>query len=117
MRMAGYTASDAATWSSTAYDSGLSADLPVSKFTPRRISVGRAAGAPGVAGLGWNRMMQPLASTFEPGGVFGHLSALSGTPSRSVSRTTSLVTGAAGAPGATGQPEVSTVVPSGVFGH
>src|SRR2546422_11544935 len=54
--------------------------LPIS---PSRMSVGRA-GAPGCggpAGCGWNRMMQPCASTLAPAGVWGHLSRLSGTPS------------------------------------
>src|SRR2546422_7096806 len=51
--------------------------LPIS---PSRMSVGRA-GAPGrggPAGCGWNRMMQPCASTLAPAGVWGHLSRLSG---------------------------------------
>src|SRR2546427_9198141 len=78
------------------------------------MSVGRA-GAPGrggPAGCGWNRMMQPCASTLAPAGVCGHLSRVSGTPSPSSSpgwaRTTSFDTG---------HPVASTVVPAGVLGH
>src|SRR3989449_8216960 len=85
--------------------------LPIS---PSRMSVGRA-GAPGrggPAGCGWNRMMQPCASTLAPAGVWGHLSRLSGTPSPSSSpgwaRTTSFDTG---------HPLASTLVPGGVLGH
>src|SRR3990172_7560142 len=101
--MSGFAMSDAATWSRIAYDPRVNADFPVSKFTPRNISVGRA-GAPGVIS-GWNRLMQPLASTFEPGGVFGHLSSGSKTPSESESRMTSV---------GRGQPLASTRAPAGV---
>src|SRR5438034_476883 len=53
-------------------------------------------------------MMQPFASTFEPGGVLGHLSRSSGTPSPSESRITCL---------GSGQPVASTGAPAGVLGH
>src|SRR5882762_10047410 len=75
MRMSGLASSEAATASSTIYESRVNADLPVSKVTPVRMSVGRA-GAPGVgdrAASGANRMRQPLASTWLPGGAGGHL--------------------------------------------
>src|SRR5439155_304651 len=68
---------------------------------------GSAPGPPGPIS-GWNRMMQPFASTFEPAGVFGHLSRSSGTPSPSESRITWR---------GSGQPVVSTGVPAGVLGH
>ena len=54
-----------ATLGATAVTSRVNADLPVSKFTPLRMSVGRA-GTPGVgdrAASGANRMRQPFAST------------------------------------------------------
>src|SRR6266705_1713208 len=129
--MSGFASNDAATASSTTYESRVNADRPVSKLTPRNTSVGRG-GAPGAAARtdsGANRMRQPLASTgapagagagcgaactasagsghpvastLDPGGVLGHLSMPSGTPSRSES---------------SGQPLASTTAPWGVFGH
>src|SRR5213080_2485381 len=102
--MSGFATSEAATASSTMYESRVNMDLPVSKFTPVSTSVGRG-GAPGVgdrAASGANRMRQPSASTLVPAGVLGHWSMPSGTPSRSLSN---------------GQPLASTVAPAGVLGH
>src|SRR5437870_5061631 len=62
--------------SSTVNDSGLRIDLPVSKTTPRKITGVRS---------GVNRIGHPLASTRMPGGVPGHLSLESSTPSPSES--------------------------------
>src|SRR5881628_2417600 len=109
--MSGFATSEAATASSTMYESRVNMDLPVSKFTPVSTSVGRG-GAPGVgdrAASGANRMRQPFASTWLPGGagghlpagVLGHWSMPSGTPSRSVSN---------------GQPLASTVAPADASG-
>src|SRR5207237_9094146 len=75
IRSAGFAGSDAATASSTRYESRVSTDRPVSKFTPRRINVGRGAGAPGAVGRaasGANSTRQPFASTWLPGGAGGH---------------------------------------------
>src|SRR2546425_5789452 len=69
--MSGFATSEAATASSTMYESRVNMDLPVSKFTPVSTSVGRG-GAPGVgdrAASGANRMRQPFASTWLPGGA------------------------------------------------
>ena len=87
--------SDPATSSSTTYDSGLSADRPVSKVTPLSTSGARAV---------VKRMTHPCASTLVPAGVSGHLSLLSSTPSPSESRES-------------WHPDVSTSVPAGVLGH
>src|SRR5207249_5074819 len=78
--MSGFASNDAATASSTAYESRVNADRPVSKLTPRSTSVGRGV-APGTAARtdsGANRMRQPLASTGAPGGAGGHLGGASG---------------------------------------
>src|SRR5256712_11660441 len=69
--MSGFASNDAATASSTTYESRVNADRPVWKLTPRSTSVGRG-GAPGTAARtdsGANRMRQPLASTGAPGGA------------------------------------------------
>src|SRR5437773_7632358 len=105
--MSGFATSEAATASSTMYESRVNMDLPVSKFTPVSTSVGRG-GAPGVgdrAASGANRMRQPFASTWLPGGAGGHV------PGRGVV--------AVGFPASTGsgQPTASTLVPAGVLGH
>src|SRR6266853_1589175 len=100
--MSGFATSEAATASSTMYESRVNMDLPVSKFTPVRTSVGRG-GAPGVGDRAASTASgQPTASTLVPAGVLGHWSMPSGTPSRSVSN---------------GQPLASTVAPAGVLGH
>src|SRR3989449_487404 len=111
--------------SRTVNDSGLSADLPVSKITPRRMTgvrsgvnrIGQPAastrvpvGVPGQRSFVSStpspseslKRWQPTSSTSAPGGVLGHLSSPSGTPSLSAS---------------TGQPTVSTSAPAGVLGH
>src|SRR2546427_12122373 len=78
------------------------------------MSVGRA-GAPGCgspAGCGWNRMMQPCASTLAPAGVWGHLSMLSGTPSPATSPGWASATTFDA-----GDPLGTTLVPGGVLGH
>src|SRR2546428_10516461 len=78
--MSGFASNDAATASSTTYESRVNADRPVSKLTPRSTSVGRG-GAPGAAARtdsGANRMRQPLASTGAPGGAGGHLGGAAG---------------------------------------
>src|SRR5207245_6337841 len=78
--MSGFASNDAATASSTTYESRVNADRPVSKLTPRNTSVGRG-GAPGAAARtdsGANRMRQPLASTGAPGGAGGHLGGAAG---------------------------------------
>src|SRR5712691_4654397 len=107
--MSGFATSEAATASSTMYESRVNMDLPVSKFTPVSTSVGRG-GAPGVgdrAASGANRMRQPFASTWLPGGAGGHLpGALGGG-----------ATGGFTAPIGSGQPVASTVAPAGVLGH
>src|SRR5256886_676047 len=107
--MSGFAASEAATASSTMYESRVNMDLPDSKFTPVSTSVGRG-GAPGVgarAASGANRMRQPFASTWLPGGAGGHLpGALGGG-----------ATGGFTAPMGSGQPVASTLVPAGVLGH
>src|SRR2546426_861398 len=106
MRISGLSISDCATTSSTAYDSGRSAELPVWKLTPFSTTVGRRGGAPGAAGTrsSGKSSGQPYASTGVCGGVLGQRSMLSGTPSPSLSRVT-------------GQPVASTGVPGGVLGH
>src|SRR5438445_12887958 len=110
IRISGFARSDAATASSTRYESRVSTDRPVSKFTPRRINVGRGAGAPGAVGRaasGANSTRQPFASTWLPGGAGAHFADA----------------GAAAAAGAltastgSGQPVASTLVPGGVLGH
>src|SRR2546430_7399854 len=82
--MSGFASNDAATASSTTYESRVNADRPVSKLTPRNTSVGRG-GAPGAAARtdsGANRMRQPLASTGAPGGAGGHLGGAAGAAGR-----------------------------------
>src|SRR5437016_11497016 len=69
--MSGLALSDWATISRTVNDSGLSADLPVSKITPRRMTGVRS---------GVNRIGQPAASTRVPVGVPGQRSFVSSTP-------------------------------------
>src|SRR3989449_283647 len=125
IRMSGFAISDCATMSSTVLDSGFSADFPVSKVTPRRITGVRS---------GVNRIGQPAASTLVPGAVPGHLSLVSSTPSPSESLkrwqptlSTSVPGGVLGhlsMPSGTpspsesrGQPFASTVAPGGVLGH
>src|SRR6266516_2562676 len=93
--MAAFATSDWATMLSTVKDSSWSTALPVSNVTPRRITGVRS---------GVNRITQPKASTREPGGVPGHLSLLSSTPSPSESLKR-------------WHPVLSTSVPGGVFGH
>src|SRR5690242_2293290 len=111
--MSGLASSDAATSLRIVYDTGRSAERPVSNCTPARISgAGLGGGAPGARcadtlSAGANSSKQPLASTLVPGGVPGHLSTLSGTPSPSASPTV----------GASGHPVASTLVPGGVVGH
>src|SRR6266540_3040866 len=73
---------------------------------PSIVPVPRDSWDTGQVGVG-GCTAQPDASTVVPVGVPGHLSRLSGTPSRSVSCTG----------GCTAQPEASTVVPVGVPGH
>src|SRR3989442_14168723 len=78
--MSGFASNDAATASSTTYESRVNADRPVSKLTPRSTSVGRG-GAPGAAARtdsGANRMRHPLASTGAPGGAGGDLGGAAG---------------------------------------
>src|SRR3989441_12600199 len=106
MRISGLSISDCATTSSTAYDSGRSAELPVWKVTPFNTTVGRRGGAPGAAGTrsSGKSSGQPYLSTAVCGGVLGQRSRLSGTPSPSLSRVT-------------GQPVASTGVAGGVLGH
>src|SRR2546426_2176224 len=90
--MSGFATSEAATASSTMYESRVNMDLPVSKFTPVSTSVGRG-GAPGVgdrAASGANRMRQPFASTWLPGGAGGHLPGGVGVASRSEEHTSEL---------------------------
>src|SRR3989475_10321541 len=107
--MWGFATSEAATASSTMYESRVSADLPVAKLTRVRIS-GGGGGAPGGgdrAASGANRMRQPFASPWLPGGAGGHLpGALGGG-----------ATGGFTAPMGSGQPVASTLVPAGVLGH
>src|SRR2546421_592258 len=105
--MSGFATSEAATASSTMYESRVNMDLPVSKFTPVSTSVGRG-GAPGVgdrAASGANRMRQPFASTWLPGGAGGHLPGGVGVAVGFTASTGS------------GQPTASTLVPAGVLGH
>src|SRR5205807_1103934 len=109
IRISGFATSDAATASSTKYESRVSTDRPVSKFTPLRISVGRGAGAPGAvgrAGSGANSTRQPFASTWLPGGAGGHLAGAA-----------ACAVGALTASTGSGQPVASTLVPAGVLGH
>src|SRR3989449_4868765 len=108
--MSGFATSEAATASSTMYESRVNMDLPVSKFTPVSTSVG-GGGAPGVgdrAASGANRMRQPFASTWLPGGAGGHLPGGVGVAAAEGGFTAS--TGS-------GQPTASTLVPAGVLGH
>src|SRR5881398_1330965 len=123
--MSGLALSDWATISRTVNDSGLSADLPVSKITPRRMTgvrsgvnrIGQPAastrvpvGVPGQRSFVSStpspseslKRWHPTSSTSAPGGVLGHLSSPSGTPSLSTS---------------SGQPAWSTTAPAGVPGH
>src|SRR5213594_609677 len=105
--MSEFASSEAATASSTMYESRVNMDLPVSKFTPVSTSVGRG-GAPGVgdrAASGANRMRQPFASTWLPGGAGGHLPGGVGVAVGFTASTGS------------GQPTASTLVPAGVLGH
>src|SRR2546425_381201 len=111
IRTSGFATNASATWASTMYESGVSADLPVSKFTPRSTSVGRGFG-PGPSGVGANSTMHPCASTLEPGGVLGHLSRSSGTPSPSASPGAAALTTSFW----TGHPGASTTAPGGVLG-
>ena len=123
--MAGFATSDCATMLSTVKDSSCSTARPVSNVTPRRITGVRS---------GVNRITQPFASTRLPGGVPGHLSLVSSTPSPSESLkrwqpvlSTSVPGGVPGhlsIPSGTpslsessGQPAGSTVAPAGVLGH
>src|SRR5205807_6158259 len=109
IRISGFATSDAATASSTRYESRVSTDRPVWKFTPRRINVGRGGGAPGAGGRaasGANSTRQPFASTWLPGGAGGHLAGAPGW-----------ATGARAASTGSGQPVASTLVPAGVLGH
>src|SRR2546428_457150 len=125
MRMSGFAISDCATMSSTVLDSGFSADFPVSKVTPRRITGVRS---------GVNRIGQPAASTLVPGAVPGHLSLVSSTPSPSESLKRWQPTLSTSVPGgvlghlsmpsgtpslseSSGQPALSTIAPVGVLGH
>src|SRR6266571_4051739 len=113
MRISGFATSDAATASSTRYESRVSTDRPVSKFTPRRTSVGRGARAPGVAGRagsGANSTKQPFASTWLPGGAGGHLA---GAPAWGGGGGVGVLTASTGS----GHPVASTFVPAGVLGH
>src|SRR5436309_11194161 len=123
--MPGLAINEAATISRIVYESGCSAERPVSNVTPRRTtgvfasvkrighpaaSTRMAAAVPGH--LSFVSSMpspspsearwQPAVSTSTPTGVLGHLSMPLGTPSLSLS---------------TGQPVVSTVAPRGVLGH
>src|SRR3989442_12606837 len=102
MRISGLSISDCATTSSTAYDSGRSAELPVWKVTPFNTTVGRRGGAPGAAGTrsSGKSSGQPYASTGVRGGVLGQRSRRSSTPSPSLSC-------------ASGQPVASTGGPAG----
>src|SRR5947207_2921913 len=93
--MAEFATSDCATMLSTVKDSSCSTARPVSNVTPRRITGVRS---------GVNRITQPFASTRLPGGVPGHLSLVSSTPSPSESLKR-------------WQPVLSTSVPGGVPGH
>src|SRR6267142_2788278 len=111
--------------SRTVNDSGLSADLPVSNITPRRITgvrsgvnrIGQPAAStrvpavvPGQRSFASStpspseslKRWHPTSSTSAPGGVLGHLSRPSGTPSLSASA---------------GQPLELTRAPTGVPGH
>src|SRR2546423_11602408 len=72
--IAGFATSEAATISRIVYESGLSAERPVSNVTPRSTTGVRAS---------VNRMGQPAASTFVPAAVPGHLALGSSTPSPS----------------------------------
>src|SRR5438128_8400003 len=111
--------------SSTVNDSGFSADFPVSKITPRRMTGARS---------GVNRIGQPTASTLVPGAVPGHLSFESSTPSPSESLKRWHPTSSTSAPGgvlghlsrpsgtpslydSSGQPAASTIAPTGVLGQ
>src|SRR5256884_370762 len=108
--MSGFATSEAATASSTMYESRVNMDLPVSKFAPVSTGGGRG-GAPGVgdrAASGANRMRQPFASTWLPGGAGGHLPGGVGVAAAEGGFTAS--TGS-------GQPTASTLVPAGVLGH
>src|SRR5438552_88918 len=93
--MSGLATSDAATMSSIVYESGFSAERPISNVTPRR-TTGVFASV--------KRIGHPAASTRVPAAVPGHLSLVSSMPSPSVSD-------------ARWQPAVSTSVPAGVLGH
>src|SRR5438876_1017630 len=93
--MSGLAMSDAATMSRIVYESGFSAERPVSNVTPRS-TTGVFASV--------NRIGHPAASTRVPAAVPGHLSLVSSMPSPSVSD-------------ARWQPAVSTSVPAGVLGH
>src|SRR5438552_1932220 len=127
--MSGFASNDAATASSTTYESRVNADRLVSKLTPRSTSVGRG-GAPGTAARtdsGANRMRQPLASTGAPGGaggggVRGRAGGGGGAVARPVARGGGLGGGAIASctrspSGWVGQPLASTVAPAGVLGH
>src|SRR5256886_10369373 len=95
IRIAGFATNDCATMLSTVKDSSCSTARPGSNVTPRRMTGVRS---------GVNRITQPFASTRLPGGVPGHLSRSSGTPSPSESLKR-------------GHPVLSTSVPGGVLGH
>src|SRR2546422_976812 len=111
--------------SSTVWDSSFSAERPVSKVTPRRITGVRS---------GVKRIGQPAASTRVPGAVPGHLSFVSSTPSPSESVTLVHPTASTSVPGgvlghlsrpsgtpslslSSGQPAASTTAPAGVLGQ
>src|SRR2546423_9739748 len=71
--MEGFATSEAATISRIVYESGLSAERPVSNVTPRSTTGVRAS---------VNRMGHPAASTFVPAAVPGHLCLALAPPSR-----------------------------------
>src|SRR5947199_8464476 len=123
--ISGLAFSDWATISRTVKDSGLRADLPVSKITPRRMTGVRS---------GVNRIGQPAASTRVPAGVPGQRSFVPSTPSPSESLKRWQPTSSPSAPGgvlrhlsspagtpslsaSSGQPTASTTAPAGVLGH
>src|SRR2546425_5826229 len=80
IRTSGFATNASATRASTRYESGVSADLPVSKFTPRSTSVGRGRAPGPVARVdsGANSTRQPFASTGLPGGGGRHLGGAGG---------------------------------------
>src|SRR2546427_13102571 len=108
--MSGFASNDAATASSTTYESRVNADRPVSKLTPRSTSVGRG-GAPGTAARtdsGANKMRQPLVSTGAPGGAGGDLGGAAGAGRARAGRWA-----APGAPAGGGGPAAAPLGPGG----